>query len=104
MHLSGLINDYLPANPTISGSPYEMHGQCSMEVHPERGTADFSADMTMSSYGTTNGFPDGTKGGAGAHTHHFSLTNSKIVWNMTGCPHIPYLPPKWAFSSPTRSA
>jgi hypothetical protein len=97
VHLSGLINDYVPANPTISGSPYEMHGQWSMDVHPESGTADFSADITMSSYGTTNGLPDGTKGGAGAHTHHFSLTNAKIVWNMTGCPAYVISPPKMGF-------
>ena len=91
VHLTGLINDYSPANPLISGSPYEMHGQWSMDVHPESGTADFSADMTMSGYGTTNGVLDATKGGAGAHTHHVSLTNAKIVWDMTGCPA--YLPP-----------
>jgi hypothetical protein len=97
VHLSGLINDYVPANPTISGSPYEMHGQWSMEVHPESGTVDFTADMTMSSYGTTNGLPDATKGGAGAHTHHVILRKAKIVWNMTGCPAYLTSPPKMGF-------
>ncbi len=97
VHLTGLINDYSPANPLISGSPYEMHGQWSMDVHPESGTADFSADMTMSGYGTTNGLPDGTKGGAGAHTHHVSMRNAKIVWNMTGCPPYTISPPKMGF-------
>ena len=97
VHLSGLINDYTPANPSISGSPYEMHGQWSMEVHPERGTADFSADMTMSGYGTTNGVLDATKGGAGAHTHHVRLRNARIVWNMTGCPPYASVPPKMGF-------
>lgn len=97
VHLTGLINDYSPANPLISGSPYEMHGQWSMDVHPGSGTADFSADMTMSGYGTTNGVLDATKGGAGAHTHHVSLTNAKIVWNMTGCPSYTTSPPKMGF-------
>jgi hypothetical protein len=97
VHLTGLINDYSPANPLISGSPYEMHGQWSMDVHPESGTADFSADMTMSGYGTTNGVLDATKGGAGAHTHHVRLTNAKIVWNMTGCPTYVTSPPKMGF-------
>jgi hypothetical protein len=97
VHLSGLINDYTPSNPLISGSPYEMHGQWSMDVNPERGTADFSADMTMSGYGTTNGVLDATKGGAGAHTHHVSLRNAKIVWNMTGCPAYGISPPKVGF-------
>jgi len=97
VHFTGLINDYSPANPLISGSPYEMHGQWSMDVHPESGTADFSADMTMSGYGTTNGVLDATKGGAGAHTHHVSLTNARIVWNMTGCPTYATSPPKMGF-------
>ena len=97
VHLSGLINDYSPANALISGSPYEMHGQWSMDVHLESGTADFTADMTMSGYGTTNGLPDGTKGGAGAHTHHVSLRNAKIVWNMTGCTPYGISPPKMGF-------
>jgi hypothetical protein len=97
VHLTGLINDYSPANPLISGSPYEMHGQWSMDVHPEWGTADFSADMTMSGYGTTNGVLDATKGGAGAHTHHVRLTSAKIVWNMTGCPTYATSPQKMGF-------
>ncbi len=41
IHLTGLLNDYSPLDPTIKGSPYEMHGQWSMEVNAERGTADF---------------------------------------------------------------
>jgi hypothetical protein len=97
VHLSGLINDYTPQDPTINGSPYEIHGQWSMDVNPERGTADFSADMTMSDYGSTNGVLDATKGGAGAHTHHVALTNKKIVWNMTGCPPYVISPPKMGF-------
>ncbi len=97
VHLSGLINDYSPANPLISGSPYEMHGQWSMEVDPRRGTADFTADMTMSGYGTTNGVLDGTKGGAGAHTHHVKLMRAKITWNMDGCPVYGTSPPKMGF-------
>ncbi len=97
VHLTGLINDYSPANPLISGSPYEMHGQWSMDIDPIRGTADFSADMTMSGYGTTNGVLDATKGGAGAHTHHVKLTNAKITWNMTGCPVYGTSPPKMGF-------
>ncbi len=84
-HLTGLINDYSPADPNIKGSPYEMHGQWSMDFH-ERGTADFLADMTMSDYGTTNGVLDATKGGQNPHTHHIKLTNARITWDMIGCP------------------
>jgi hypothetical protein len=97
IHLTGLINDYSPLDPNIKGSPYEMHGQWSMDVNAEQGTADFLADMTMSDYGTTAGVLDATKGGAGAHTHHIALTNVKITWNMTGCPTYATSPPKLGF-------
>jgi hypothetical protein len=97
IHLTGLINDYSPLDANIKGSPYEMHGQWSMDVNAEQGTADFLADMTMSDYGTTAGVLDATKGGAGAHTHHIGLTNVKITWNMTGCPTYATSPPKLGF-------
>jgi hypothetical protein len=101
VHLTGLINDYSPLNLNIKGSPYEMHGQWSMDVNPKGGTADFSADMTMSGYGTTAGVLDATKGGAGAHTHHIALTNAKITWDMTGCPTYATSPPKMGFQFKT---
>jgi hypothetical protein len=90
VHFAGLINDYSPVNPTINGSPYEMHGRWSLDLH-EGNTADFLAEMTMSDYGTTNGVLDATKGGQNAHTHHIRLTNIKVTWNITGCP--PYSTP-----------
>ena len=85
MRLTGLLNDYSPS--TVSGGPWEMHGQWSMDVHPEWNTADFYADMTMSGYGTNSlGAPDATQGGAKPHTHHIALTKAKITWDMIGCP------------------
>ena len=58
VHFSGLINDYSPLSSTVKGSPWEMHGQWTMDLRPEWGTADFSADMTMSGFGrTTAGVP-----------------------------------------------
>ena len=87
VHLTGLINDYVPLLTTVKGSPYEMHGQWSMDVHPERGTADFSADMTMSSFGkTAAGAVDPTQPLVNPHTHHIRMTNAKITWDMDGCP------------------
>ena len=87
VHLTGLLNDYVPLLTNVKGSPYEMHGQWSMDVHPEWGTADFSADMTMSSFGkTAAGAVDPTQPLVGPHTHHIRLTNVKITWDMTGCP------------------
>jgi hypothetical protein len=91
-HLSGLINDYSPSSTTVKGSPWEMHGQWSMDVFPEWESADFSADMTMSGYGTTAaGAVDPTKPLVNPHTHHIRLTNVQIIWNITGCPA--YAPP-----------
>jgi hypothetical protein len=89
---SGLINDYSPLSTSVKGSPWEMHGQWSMDIYPEWETADFSADMTLSGYGTTtSGAVDPTKPLVNPHTHHIRLTNAKIIWDMTGCPT--YLPP-----------
>lgn len=92
VHFSGLINDYTPQSPTIKGSPWEMHGQWSMDIHPEWGTADFEADLTMSGYGkTASGAVDPAQPLQNPHTHHIRLMNAPITWNMTGCPA--YLPP-----------
>jgi hypothetical protein len=92
VHFSGLINDYSPLSASVKGSPWEMHGQWSMDVNPEWGTADFSADMTMSGYGkTSTGAVDPTQPLVNPHTHHIRLTNVKVTWDMTGCPA--YQPP-----------
>jgi hypothetical protein len=92
VHFSGLINDYSPLSTSVKGSPWEMHGQWSMDLDPERGRADFAADMTMSGYGrTTSGAVDPTQPLVNPHTHHIRLTNVGITWDMTGCPT--YLPP-----------
>lgn len=92
LHFSGLVNDYSPLSATVKGSPWEMHGQWSMDVDPERGRADFVADMTMSGYGKTPvGAVDPTQPLVNPHTHHIRLTNAKISWDMTGCPA--YMPP-----------
>jgi hypothetical protein len=87
VHFTGLINDYTPLNANIKGSPYEMHGQWSMDLRPEWGTADFSADMTMSGFGrTAAGAVDPTQPLVNPHTHHIRLTNVRITWDMVGCP------------------
>jgi len=86
VHFSGPINDYSPAS--VKGGPWEMHGQWSLDIHRESGTADFFADMTMSDYGTTGGIVDATIAGQNPHTHHIKLTSAEIVWDMTGCPPV----------------
>jgi hypothetical protein len=89
VHFTGVLNDYSPVNPLIAGSPYEMHGQWSIDLSEWGTTADFTADMTMSDYGTTNGALDATKGGQNAHTHHIRLTKVSVTWDMSGCPTYP---------------
>jgi len=85
MQFSGLINDYSPS--TVTGGPWEMHGQWTMNIDAWSGTANFSADMTMSGYGKNSmGDPDATQGGQNSHTHHITLTNVTVAWNTTGCP------------------
>jgi hypothetical protein len=85
VHFSGLLNDYSPS--TVSGGPWEMHGQWTLDLNERAGTADFSADMTMSGYGkTSTGAVDPTQGGASAHEHHVKLTNISVTWNTEGCP------------------
>lgn len=91
VHFSGLINDYSPS--TVKGGPWEMHGQWTLDLRPdwraESGfVGDFSADMTMSDYGTTDGVPDATKGGQSPHTHHIKLTDKVVIGNMVGCPAV----------------
>src|SRR5271155_4541786 len=79
VHFSGLINDYSPLSTSVKGSPWEMHGQWSMDLHPESGNADFAADMTMSGYGRTMaGAVDPTQPLVNPHTHHIRLTNVRI--------------------------
>jgi hypothetical protein len=58
-----------------------------MDLRPDRGTADFSADMTMSGFGRfADGAVDATQPLVNPHTHHIRLTNVRISWDMIGCP------------------
>jgi len=88
VRFSGLLDDYT-ATP-VSGGPYEMHGRWSMLLHRERGTADFFADMNMSSWGTTTSggvtVEDPTQAGVNPHTHHIRLTDILISTETSTCP------------------
>jgi hypothetical protein len=97
---SGLLNDYTPPAtatppaPSVAGGPYEMHGRWSMQLS-ERGTATFSAEMTMATADfantdTTNRDP--TK--LGPHTHHISVTDGVVHNDPTD-------PINWKASCPT---
>jgi len=87
VHFSGLVNDYSPS--TVSGGPYEIRGQWSVDVN-RSGSADFSADLNMetSDYGITGATQvDPTNPGTRSpHTHHISMTNATVSYDMSVCP------------------
>jgi hypothetical protein len=92
VHFSGLINDYSPLSGSVKASPWEMHGQWSMDIYPRWNTADFAADLTMSGFGmTAGGAVDPTQPLVNPHTHHIKLTHVSIDWDISNCPA--YLPP-----------
>jgi hypothetical protein len=84
VQLKGLINDYSPA--TVKGGPWEIHGQWTLNLQPGGATGDFTADVTMSGYGTSGGVANALLAGQNAHTHNIKLSNATVTWNMDGCP------------------
>ena len=87
VQFTGVINDYSPS--TVSGGTWEIRGVWSMEV-VGAGTANFSADLTMetSDYGITDSTQvDPTNPSTRSpHTHHISMTNAAVSYDMTVCP------------------
>jgi len=84
---SGLFHDYSPS--TVSGGPYEIRGEWSLEVN-RSGMSSFTADIAMetSDYGIT----DSTQVDPAnpmtrmPHTHHISVTNATVSYDMSVCP------------------
>jgi hypothetical protein len=87
VHFRGVIHDYSPS--TVSGGPYEMRGQWTLDVQ-RTGTADFTSDFTMetSDYGVS----DATKvdptnpATRNPHTHHISMTGAMVSYDTSVCP------------------
>jgi len=77
-HFSGLLNDYTPPAPTVSGGPYEMHGRWSLSLDEARGSATFSAEMSMQTADFANTDPNHDPTKLGPHTHHISVTDGVI--------------------------
>ena len=88
VHFSGVINDYSPS--TVSGGPYEIRGDWSLDVQRESGTANFSADLNMetSDYGISDATAVDPANPAtrSPHTHHISLTNAPFSYDTSVCP------------------
>lgn len=88
---SGLLNDYTPPAPTVTGGPYEMHGRWSLQLE-ERGRATFSAEMSMETADFANTDANHDPAKLGPHTHHISMTDGVVhndptdPINWTKCP------------------
>jgi hypothetical protein len=87
VHFSGLVNDYTPS--TISGGPYEMRGQWSVDVE-KTGVANASVSLNMetSDYGITDATAvDPTNPlTRSPHTHYISMTNGTVSYDTSVCP------------------
>jgi hypothetical protein len=83
---SGVVNDYSPS--TVSGGPYEIRGDWSLDV--TGGTANFSADLNMetSDYGITGATQVDPANPAtrSPHTHHINMTNVTVSYDTSVCP------------------
>jgi hypothetical protein len=93
-NFSGLLNDYTPPAPTVTGGPYEMHGRWSLHLNEKRDKATFTAEMTMETadFANTDANHDPTK--LGPHTHHLSVTDGVIHEDPTD-------PINWKTQCPT---
>jgi hypothetical protein len=84
---SGLLHDYSPS--TVTGGPYEIRGEWSIAID-RAGTSTFTADIAMetSDYGISDSTQvDPTNPVTrGPHTHHISVTNATVSYDMTVCP------------------
>jgi hypothetical protein len=84
---SGMLHDYSPS--TVPGGPYEIRGDWSLSID-RTGTASFSADIAMetSDYGISNSTQVDPANPAtrSPHTHHISMTNATVSYDMTVCP------------------
>ena len=86
VHFRGLINDYTASS--VKGGPWEMHGAWNLDLRGASGNADFSADMTMSNYGTTNGVVDPGKPGNTPHVHHVVMKQRNCPMEHGRVPHL----------------
>jgi hypothetical protein len=82
--LAGVFNDFTPAGTT---GPWEVHGQWSLKIREESGTADFSAMLTMerSDLGATlTGGDPNNPASRHAHTHHIIVSDATVTQLANG--------------------
>lgn len=88
VNFNGTVSDYTPAS--ISGGPWEIRGQWTLNIQRSAGTADFSADLTMetSDYGITGAtqVDPNNPTTRTPHTHHISVTGATVSYDTSVCP------------------
>ncbi len=91
-HFSGLLNDYTPTSDSntgtpISGSPYEMRGEWTLNLNQHSTMATFSAAVSMQTSEVVNP-PPYVPTALKAHTHHISVTDGVVSmdWQPPTCP------------------
>jgi hypothetical protein len=93
--LRGVMNDYTPASPPVSG-PWEVRGSWWLTVKGRSGHADFSAALTMerSDLGAVQNAPPSSTApppnplddpkNRFAHTHHINMVDGEVTETATG--------------------
>lgn len=85
---TGTISDYTPS--TVSGGPYEIRGDWSLDFGTASGTASFSAALNMET--SDYGISDSTKvdptnpATRNPHTHHITVANATVSYDTSVCP------------------
>jgi hypothetical protein len=86
---TGVFNAYSQQITTKAGltGPYEVRGPWTIKLKKDGSKADFSAAVTMV---FTDGWAMTLNAGnfdptmRNAHTHHITLTDADVIWNLTG--------------------
>jgi len=104
-HFRGIINDFTAAHDAKGNSsgPWELHGVWRLDLSRERGTAEFSAALTMENsdyWLLINPNPPADPNSPATrtpHTHHITMRDAQVTSDpslvASGCPTASYKPP-----------
>lgn len=104
-HFRGIINDFTAAHDAKGNpsGPWELHGVWRLDLSRERGTAEFSAALTMENsdfWLLINPNPPADPNAPATrapHTHHITMRDAQVTSDpslvASGCPSASYKPP-----------
>jgi hypothetical protein len=104
-HFRGIINDFTAAHDAKGNpsGPWELHGVWRLDLSRERGTAEFSAALTMENsdyWLLINPNPPADPNSPATrtpHTHHITMRDAQVTSDpslvASGCPTASYKPP-----------